>query len=64
MRTETKRHVRNPCYRVTLIQHGVAKTWLFSHSEKELALGYHHRFKSAGADVTLFTRKWREYNEG
>ena len=61
MRTETKRHIRNPCYRVTLIQHGVAKTWLFSHSEKERALGCYRRFRVEEADVRLFVRKWCEH---
>lgn len=61
MRTETKRHVRNPHYRVTWINNGVVKTWLFSYREKELALACYRRFKVEEADVRLFVRKWCEY---
>lgn len=62
--SETRKHVKDPVYRVTILKDNIYKTWLFSHGEKDWALAFKKRFQRSKINVVLYERKWTELISG
>lgn len=61
IKTQTRRsHVKNPAYRVTLNKGDRLITWLFSHTEKELAQCFYKARQTEGKEVKIYLREWVE----
>jgi hypothetical protein len=50
----------NPSFIVIIITDECDELWLFTETEKDLAISYYWRFKSEHKNVKLLERSWKE----